>query len=98
MPKAIKQQVPFALLACFGPLINGNAIVPSSNAATLELTMTEESPTQCSPVFAGEMARPVVRSDGLTLGALSRSTLPDSRNLEDWERKDLDDFFWSHFS
>lgn len=34
---------------------------------------------------------------GFALRALAQFVLPNSREMEPWEKKDTDEFFWSHF-
>ena len=100
MSNAVTQTIPLAFVAF---ALNANVMehhtsLASSNVATLEWRMTEELPTQCSTVFVGQAPAPTVSSNGLSLRALAQMALPDSRPLEDWEKKAADDFFWSQFS
>lgn len=100
MSNAVTQTIPLAFVAF---ALNTNAMdrhpgLASSNVATLEWKMTEELPTQCSPVFVEQEPVAAVSSAGLSLRALAQIALPDSRPLEDWERKAADDFFWAQFA
>lgn len=99
MTRAVTQQIPVALMAC---VLSANALrhgstVASSNVATLEWR-SEACPTMCSTLWLGGVTKPQVESAGLALRALARLALPNSRPMEDWERKAADDFFWSQFS
>ena len=100
MSYPVTQTIPVALVAfALNPsLMDRHAGFASSNVATLEWRMTEELPTQCSSVFVGQEPALTVSSAGLSLRALAQIALPDSRPLEDWEKKAADDFFWSQFS
>jgi hypothetical protein len=92
------QPLPVALLFGLTSLMDGNSFLQSSNAATVELKMTEESLTQSSPILIGPAGLAPVGCHGLALQVLARIALPQSRPLENWEKKAADEFFWSQFS
>lgn len=100
MSNPVTQKIPLALVAfaLSASVMDGHAGLASSNVASLEWKMTEESPTQCSSLYVWQETAPTVSSTGLSLRALAQAVLPNSRPLEDWERKAADDFFWAQFS
>ena len=101
MSNAVTQHLPVALMAY---VLSANALgdgcsLTSSNVATLEWRAAETLPTVCSTFLLGSMTEePQVDSAGLALRALAQLALPESRPMEDRERKHADDFFWSHFA
>jgi len=101
MSYAAKQQIPVAPMACVlsANALRDSAVISSSNVATLEWTVAEGLPTQCSNLFAFGMGKDIpVESAGLALRTLARIALPDSRPMQDWEKEDADEFFWSQFA
>jgi hypothetical protein len=91
MPNAVVQTVPMAIMTFMVATLNG-----SMNAASLEWQTTGEVPTQCSPPLPTTSGMPV-NTVGLTWIAVSKMVSKNSRALEDWQKKDSDEFFWSQF-
>jgi hypothetical protein len=100
MSNGVTQQLPVALVACVltANAFRDGASLESSNVATLEWRVAEGLPTVCSSSLVQGATEPEVGSAGLALRALGRAVLPESRPMEDRERKHADAFFWSHFS
>jgi len=100
MSNAVTQHLPVALMAyaiSAHALRNGCALA-SSNVATLEWKAAEALPTACSTFLPQQKNELQPDSAGLAFRALAQLALPESRAMEDWERKHADAFFWSHFA
>lgn len=98
MQPAVIQNVSLAFLAFATGSggVHGGSIATGS-AASFEWETQANVPTQVS-TLTGNSTAPLdhVRS-AVGLMALADASLPGSRSFADWERRDADESFWSHF-
>lgn len=64
------------------------------NAASLEVRAEGSVLTQASSAQADAG---LVSESALDWIGFARAVVPDGRPIKDWERQDLDEFFWSRF-
>jgi hypothetical protein len=99
MQAATVQSVPLTILAL---VMNPNGFerqaMTTGNAATMEWHASGGTPTESFDLMNFAAAVPSGPQAALSMMALAEAVLSDSRPLADWERKDADEFFWSHFS
>jgi hypothetical protein len=98
MQTAIVQNVPLAVLAlAFNSYGFEGRVLATGSAATMELRASCGMPTDSSAFSTFAIPSAIGTESGLSMIAIAKAALPDSRPLADWERKDADEFFWSQF-
>lgn len=84
----MKLQLPMALVAL-------TACAGTANAVSLSLIAKANVPTQQFPCTNQRASQ---SSEAFTWMAFAEAAIPDARQMNEWERQDADEFFWSHFA
>lgn len=97
MQPVIVQTVPLAFALAINP--NGflSTAFATASAASVEWRVSGATPTDSFGLAAIDLRSPTLAESALSIMALSRSALTESRSLTDWERQDADEFFWMQF-